>query len=98
MRLIVFAAFLVVVLILVLAAYMVARAVNHYTGRKERWHVVRDELDTATEFWVVKGQNADFVGRARRSEDDYSDKLIDLQTEADGKCDDRNIATRVIEK
>ena len=99
---------LVVALVLAaLAVYFTVRAVQSNQGRprkrKQEWQVVHEEVNGATEVWLVKGtesrglNHTEFVGRAKR-DDDYSDKLLEIDTEADNRAAEWNAAERVSRK
>jgi hypothetical protein len=88
--------------LLVFATYMVAQAIkaamNARKLNKAEWEVVLEEASDSTEFWLVKGGNADFIGRALRKSDDYALKFSDLEAEAEEMKMERNAAIRVLER
>lgn len=91
MRLVGVAAFLLILFVLAVSFYLIYQRMTEH----REWTISKVEEHVATEFWLTKGKDAHFVGRARRTADDYSDKLIELQSEAEDQMNDWNSAERV---
>lgn len=91
MKLVGVAAFLLILFICFCALYLIYQRI---TERKE-WSISQEENHIGKEFWLTKGKEAHFVGRARRTASDYSDKLLELESEAEDLMNDWNSAERV---
>ena len=93
MRLIVF---LAIIVLIVVIAYLAVAMVKRYRYARSiqnaEWEVQEIDGPDSTEFWLVKGETRDFVGRALRSKDDYSTTYMEMQEEAAEEMYERNSA------
>lgn len=99
MKILLLAAFLLVLALLLLAGYGIYRGYRKAVEGRVQWQIEREETIDATEFWLVrKGEAASFIGRAHRGKSDYSDKLIELQSAAEEQRDEWNATERVLSR
>lgn len=88
-----------IIALVALAIYMVVRAaVAAYREKTAKWQVHEEETADSTEIWLVKGQTADFIGRAMRNSDDYDVKYLEIRSEAEEQMYNRNAASRVAKR
>lgn len=87
---------LILLVVIALAVYMAVRAFAQQRKLKNaKWELHEEETADSTEFWLVKGQTADFMGRALRSLPTYNDKYLELQSAAEEEMLVRNAANKV---
>lgn len=98
MRLLVILAILVLVAFLAFVAWKVITSIIVSLGKPKVWTVIFDETADSTEIYLVKGENADFIGRALRSASDYDDKMLELENDATEKANTRNSTDRLIRR
>lgn len=79
-------------------SYLIARAYLSFRQLTQKWEIRTAEARDSTEFWLVQGKHADFVGRALRSAPDYSLKCSDLEAKAEEMIMERNAALSVIRR
>jgi hypothetical protein len=90
---------LVFVLLVALAIYYgMAGVIEGRRARTAKWIVHVNEAADSTEFWLIKGPNADFVGRALRKAPDYGIQFAEFEAEAEEMAMERNAAITVLEK
>lgn len=97
MRLLVFLAIFALIAVVVYFAIMAVRAAaaKHKAKGPKEWTLCMEETPDSTEFWLVKGDNADFIGRALRKDADYSMRYMEIESEAEEKAFERNAANRI---
>jgi hypothetical protein len=90
---------LVLLAIIALAVFMAVRAVVRQQRLKNaKWELHEEETADSTEFWLVKGETADFMGRALRSLPSYNDKYFEIQSKAEEEMLVRNAANKVTKR
>lgn len=97
MKLLVFLAIIVLIVVCAYMAYAAVRAGARNAKSKgpKEWTLQLEETPDSSEFWLVKGENAEFIGRALRKNNDYSTKYLELEDEAAEKMYEWNAANRV---
>jgi len=86
----------VIFIIIILAVILTFMAVWWVYSR--RWRVSVEDNGDRTEVWLRRGSHQHFIGAAERMHDDYSDRVILMQSEAEAKRDDWNSVAKVLKR
>jgi hypothetical protein len=81
-----------------LAAWLVVRAYLTFRDLSQKWELRTAEAQDSTEFWLVKGEHADFVGRALRAAPDYFLQCSEMEAKGEEMLMERNVALSVIRR
>lgn len=78
---------------------MVTYAIRQYRIDKHGWHILLEEVtvnkELATEVWLVRGSQTHFCGRSLRRASNYTDKLFQIEGEAESLMNEWNSTDKV---